>query len=207
MRSPAEGFPCSAEHPLVLGSGSPRRRELLDAARVPHVVHKAEIDESLLEGEDADAYLERIARAKLLAVAAALPSELRARVSCLLVADTSVVLDGAVLGKPTDAADAERLVGRLAGRSHEVRTRFVLGAPSGAVLHEETVTTEVHFRDLRPAEVRAYAATEEGLDKAGAYAIQGQGAALVTAIRGSYTNVVGLPVAEVIEALGRLGLL
>lgn len=207
MRSLAEGSPCSVEHPLVLGSGSPRRRELLDAARVPHVVHKAEVDEAVLEGEHADAYLERIARAKLVAVAAVLPAELRARASCLLVADTSVVLDADVLGKPTDLADAERLVGKLAGRSHEVRTRFAVGRPSGELLHEETVTTEVRFRDLRPAEVRAYAATGEGLDKAGAYAIQGQGAALIRAIRGSYTNVVGLPVAEVIEALGRLGLL
>ena len=207
MRAETEGFACSAEHPLVLGSGSPRRRELLEAARVPYVVHKAEVDESVLEGEDADAYLARVTRAKLLAVAAALPPELRARASCLLVADTSVVLDGAVLGKPNDLADAERLVGSLAGRLHEVRTRFAVGEPGGAPLHEETVTTEVRFRALSPAEIRAYAATGEGLDKAGAYAIQGVGAALVVAIRGSYTNVVGRPVAEVIEALGRLGML
>jgi septum formation protein len=203
--------------PLVLGSGSPRRRELLANARVSHEIVVAAVDESVHVGEGADAYLARIVAAKLEAVRAAIPRELAQRAPALLVADTSVILDGAILGKPAGVADAEAMIALLSGRTHEVHTRFAIARLTGGAraatvaargeTHAETVVTRVTFRALTPREVRAYAASGEGLDKAGAYAVQGLGASLVPRIDGSYANVVGLPVCEVMMALGALGLL
>jgi septum formation protein len=201
----------SAQAPLVLGSGSPRRREILTSLGVPHVVLAGQADESVHEGEEAEAYLVRVTRAKLDAVTAALPDDLRARALAILVADTSVIVDGAILGKPADADEAEQMIAQLSGRVHEVRTRFALGrlprAAAAPPTHEETVTTNVTFRPLTAREIRAYAESGEGLDKAGGYAVQGLGAALVPRICGSYTNVVGLPACEVAVALGKTGLL
>lgn len=194
------------ERPLVLGSGSPRRREILTAIRVPFVVHKAEANEDVLPGEGLEAYLDRVTRAKLFEVIATLPEELRARAGAVLVADTSVVLDGAVLGKPSSEDEARSMIARLAGRSHEVRSRFVVARASGEIAHAETVVTAVTFRALDTAQIAAYAASGEGSDKAGAYAVQGLGGALVARIEGSYSNVVGLPACEVAVALERLGL-
>jgi septum formation protein len=158
------------------------------------------VDERVLEGEGVDAYLARVARAKLDAAREGAPPE-----RAVLVADTTVVLDGAILGKPGDVAEAGRMIARLAGRVHEVKTRFAIAA--GALLHEETVTTAVTFRALSETQIRAYAESREGLDKAGAYAVQGLGGGIVSRISGSYTNVVGLPACEVVVALAALGLL
>lgn len=195
-----------ARTPLLLGSGSPRRREILAALGVPVTVAKAEVDESTRPDEPADDYLVRIVDAKLAAVAT-LPAMKDA--AGALVADTSVIVDGAVLGKPQDAADAASMLRSLSGRMHEVWTRFaVASAPfEWAAREAETVRTRVWFRTLSEDEVLAYAATGEGLDKAGAYAIQGIGAFAVERIEGSYSNVVGLPACEVVLALRRAGLL
>lgn len=206
---------------LLLGSGSPRRREILANLRVPFVVHVADADETVHEGEAPAPYLERVVLAKLRAVGKVYragsnaPDDVRAT-SAVLVADTSVIDDGAILGKPANAAEAEAMISRLAGRSHEVWTRFAIGrrAPEGegassrdvVLAHAETVITRVTFRALTPLQVRAYAESGEGLDKAGAYAVQGLGAGIVARIEGSYTNVVGLPACEVIVALEELGL-
>ena len=205
---------------LLLGSGSPRRREILANLRVPFVVHVAAADETVREGEAAAPYLERVVLAKLEAVAnvyaagSTAPEEVRAT-SAVLVADTSVIDEGAILGKPADAGEAEAMIARLAGRTHEVWTRFAIGrvdAAGGAdarvvrLAHAETVITRVTFRALTPAGIRAYAESGEGLDKAGGYAVQGLGAGIVARIEGSYTNVVGLPACEVIVALEELGL-
>lgn len=207
--------------PLLLASGSPRRREILQNLRIPHLVAPpAGVDESVAAGEDPAAYLDRVVRAKLAAASEvfslaenALGDTLRgvnvaAAAGVVLVADTSVICDGDILGKPVSVVDAETMVGRLAGRTHEVWTRFALGAPEPTprVLHVETVITKVTFRALTPARIRRYAESGEGDDKAGAYAVQGLGAALVSRIEGSYTNVVGLPASEVVVALEKLGL-
>lgn len=204
----------SAARPLYLASGSPRRREILENLRIPYVVRAASADESTREGEPPAAYLERVARAKLdaacaaLATAAMASEELR-EAAAVLVADTSVIAEGAILGKPASTDEAEAMIARLAGRTHEVWTRFVVGEATAAAtpLHEETVVTQVTFRALTPARIRAYAESGEGMDKAGAYAVQGLGAALVARIDGSYTNVVGLPACELAVALEALGLL
>jgi septum formation protein len=158
-------------------------------------------------------YLPRIVLAKLHAVASAFdaasgaPADVRA-CAAVLVADTSVIDDGAILGKPGSLEEAESMIARLAGRTHEVWTRFGVGTPSASpkVLHEETVITAVTFRPLTAAHVRGYAASGEGTDKAGGYAVQGLGAGLVSRIAGSYSNVVGLPACEVLVALEGLGL-
>lgn len=197
----------SASRPLLLASGSPRRREILETLRIPIVVRSASVDESTQAGESAAAYLERIALAKLAAAQRAFAAEPLAA-TVILVADTSVIVDGAILGKPASSSEAEAMIARLAGRTHEVWTRFALGrSRGGEVLHAQTVVTNVTFRALTPARVQAYAASGEGLDKAGAYAVQGLGVALVERIDGSYSNVVGLPACEVVIALEQHGLL
>ena len=198
--------------PILLGSGSPRRREILTNLRIPMVVHVPAVDESTLPGERAASYLERVVAAKLSAVTAfAVTSEAPAEVrgaSAILVADTSVIDEDVILGKPASLEEAEAMLARLEGRTHEVWTRFALGAvrAGGEVLHAESVITRVTFRALTTAAIRAYAASGEGSDKAGGYAVQGLGAGFVSRIEGSYTNVVGLPACEVVVALGALGL-
>ncbi|WP_437671030.1 Maf family protein [Sorangium sp. So ce131] len=203
-------------HPLLLGSGSPRRREILTTLGLPLRVAAADVDETRRPGEAPAAYLERVTLAKL---EAARRLAQAAGAGAVLVADTAVILGDAILGKPRDEADARAMLGALSGREHQVWTRFAI-AGGGQVelapratpgldgpLHAETVTTQVRFRDLGDDEVASYAATGEGLDKAGAYAIQGLGAFAVARIDGSYSNVVGLPACEVIAALRATGLL
>ena len=200
--------PLVSGSPLVLGSGSPRRREILESLRVPFVVRVADADESVHPGELAGAYLERVALAKLDAVRAKLLAASDAPSAiAILVADTSVIVDGAILGKPRDDDDGLAMIERLAGRTHEVHTRFALAPVAGTeVLHAETVITRVTFRALLDGEARAYVASGEGRDKAGGYAVQGLGASFTQRIDGSYTNVVGLPACEVFVALRRHGL-
>lgn len=190
--------------PLVLGSASPRRREILANLRIPFRVLPADVPEEVRPDESPAAFSERIVSDKLAGVAGRARAEARA---ALLVADTIVVVDGDILNKPSDYDDAERLLGRIVGRSHIVFTRYAIGAADGALLAARTVESEVWLRAASAAEIRGYARTGEGLDKAGAYAIQGIGAFLIERIRGSYTNVVGLPACEVVSDLLAAGLL
>jgi septum formation protein len=198
------------ETPLVLGSASPRRRELLASLGIPFAVLAADIDEATETGEAPDRYLERIVAAKLEAVrSACAKDDTLARVAAgILVADTIVVApDGGTLGKPGDRVHARAMIARLAGVTHEVRTRFALAAwptAPGSTL-AKTVTTRVTFRSLTDAEVDDYVACGEGRDKAGGYAAQGRAAAFVESIDGSYTNVVGLPLSQVVVAMQARG--
>jgi septum formation protein len=198
----------SSASPLGLGSASPRRRDLLEQLGIPLFVVAVDVDERRRSGESAAQYLERITREKLEGVAA---QGAALNASVLLVADTVVLLDDQILGKPESPTEAEAMLGRLSGRAHEVRTRFALGRPDGAAslrpIHAETVSTLVQFRRLDSEETRRYAATGEGMDKAGGYAIQGIGSFAVSRIEGSYSNVVGLPVCEVVLALQQHGFL
>jgi septum formation protein len=166
---------------------------------IPFVAISLDADESELPGETPKAYLERIVNAK---------AELAARLAdahpALLVADTTVVLDGAMLQKPLDDDDNARMVRALAGRTHHVMTRFCVRARGGREI-AETVTTAVTVRELSEREITGYVASGEGRDKAGGYAIQGLGAFAVTGISGSYSNVVGLPACEVVLACRALG--
>jgi septum formation protein len=173
--------------------------------RIPFSVLPADVAEHVEPGELPPAYLERIVRRKLDAVCD------RARSSgldapAILVADTIVVLGSAILGKPRDVEHAAELLTALTGRIHVVFTRFAVRRSDGTV-RERTVETRVTLRPASPGEIQRYAASGEGLDKAGAYAAQGLGQFLVERVEGSYTNVVGLPAAEVVLELLELGLL
>jgi septum formation protein len=199
---------------LVLGSASPRRREILTRVGIEHRVVVGDADEAMRSGEAPLDYLKRVVLAKLDAVSKALPPEVGACRPALLVADTTVILDGRILGKPEDEADRLRMILALSGKTHEVATRFVVAladpaaakGPTWTPRHAETAVSRVTFRDLTSEEARAYAASGEGTDKAGGYAVQERASGFVSRIEGSYTNVVGLPAAEVIVALRRLGL-
>jgi len=174
--------------PLVLASASPRRAEILRAVGWPFEAAPADVDESREEGEEAVAYVRRLAREKAEAVAR------RRLFGLVLGADTVVVLDGEVLGKPRDATDARRMLRALGGRWHEVVTGVALvRAESGrcVVGHEQT---RVRFGELSEREIDEYVRTGEPADKAGAYAIQGRAALFIEGIEGDSWNVVGLPV-------------
>jgi septum formation protein len=181
---------------LLLASASPRRRELLARAGVPFVALASDVDERPRPGEEARAYAERLAEAKARAAA-------NGR-DFVLGADTVVVVDGDVLGKATDEEEARGMLVRLSGRAHEVLTACCLLAPDGTA-RRLTVSTEVVFRALSAGEVAGYLASGEWRGKAGAYAVQGIAAAFIPEVRGSYTNVVGLPLAEVVALLGSAG--
>jgi septum formation protein len=192
--------------PLLLASASPRRAQLLRGVGVAVEVRPVDVDERSTPDEAAGSYLERIVelkRAAARAIAGSHPG--------VLVADTIVVLDERVVGKPRDDNDSVAILRGLSGTRHEVRTRFALDRldPEGRVLDSRvaTVTTAVFVRALDPAWIDRYVRTGEGRDKAGSYAIQGIFGAAVSRIEGSYSNVVGLPLCEVIEALEQLGLL
>jgi septum formation protein len=182
--------------PLVLGSNSPRRRELLGSLGLEFEVCPSNAAEPAPEpGEEPEAYARRMARLKTLDVAVLYPE------ATVLGADTIVVLPGApgqaaILGKPRDTADALRMLALLSGCGHKVVTGVCLCLQGAAEPVCLAVSTEVVMRASSPAELAAYVATREPDDKAGAYAIQGLGAFLVERVSGSYTNVVGLPVAE-----------
>jgi septum formation protein len=193
-----------AGNPLVLGSASPRRRDFIVSLRLPFVVRTAPVDEAGLPGERPHVYVDRVTRAKLRAV-----QGLELGVAAgVLVADTVVVApDGALLGKPRDDDHARSMLERLSAVTHDVTTQFVLAPCSGGApaAHVQAVTTRVSFRRLSAGEVRAYVAGGEGRDKAGSYAIQGDAASFVERIEGSFTNVVGLPLCDVVLALRALG--
>ncbi|MDP8998879.1 MAG: Maf family protein [Myxococcota bacterium] len=202
--------------PLVLGSASPRRRELMTLLEVPFVVRAAGVDEALLGGETPHAYLERVTRAKLDAARSYRsdgesdgrpPRPPGNQSLAMLVADTIVVApDGEVFGKPANDAESQAMIDRLAATTHEVSTRFMLSEDRvGAPTHAQTVTTRVTFRALSRGESRAYVLAGEGRDKAGGYALQGAAAAFVERIDGSYTGAIGLPLCEVVVAMRGLG--
>jgi septum formation protein len=179
---------------LILASASPRRAELLRAAGIEFDVHPAHVDERVLADEAPDAYVRRVSAAKALVVAE------RFTRAVVLAADTTVVSDRHILGKPIDVEDARRMLHMLSGRTHEVLTGVTLRGPD-TQLDIRTDSTTVEFARLTDGEIDWYVASGEPMDKAGAYAIQGLASRFVTRIVGSYSNVVGLPVAMVHEML------
>jgi septum formation protein len=187
---------------LCLASASPRRRELLAQLGIAHVVAPADIDERRRDGESPPDYVLRMAREKAERVAA---DPARSRGLPVLGADTSVVLQGQVLGKPGDAFESREMLALLSGRTHEVLSAVTLIAAQGSA--SRLVRTEVRFRRIEPAEAAAYWDSGEPRDKAGGYAIQGRAAAFVAGISGSYSGVVGLPLFETAGLLEQAGIL
>jgi nucleoside triphosphate pyrophosphatase len=185
---------------LILASASPRRREMLARVGLSFDVAPADIDESESEADASPlAYVQRIAAAKAEAVAARGEAN-----DVVLAADTTVEIDGVVLAKAADEAEARAMLARLVGRTHRVITAFSVRGPSG-MRWDEAVTTEVDMVAADGAAIEDYVASGEWRDKAGAYAVQGIAAALISRVRGSITNIAGLPLAEVLAALDQLG--
>ena len=183
---------------VILASQSPRRRELLTLVGIPHEVRPADIDESYFAGELPRAHAERLAREKAAGVAAGAPD------AVIIGSDTIVVVDGDVLGKPRNEGEAAAMLARLSGRTHTVMTAIAVqwrGAERSGV---EAV--EVTFHALTPADINAYIATREPMDKAGAYGIQGYGATIVARVDGDYFAVMGLPLQRMVRLMAELGL-
>ena len=183
---------------LFLASGSPRRRELLAQIGVPFTTVQSSIDETPQPGEAPDAYVQRLAVAKAAAGLAQAPAG-----AVVLGADTAVVCEGEIFGKPTSAEQAAHMLAALSGRTHYVLTAIALSTEARSEVC--CVSIQVRFRHISPHEIQAYWASGEPVDKAGGYAIQGLGAVFVEAIEGSYSAVVGLPLCETAALLARFG--
>lgn len=187
--------------PLILASASPRRREMLASLGLDFRVEAADADERVQAGEGSRAFVVRVAQDKAMLVADRHPGV------WVLGADTVVVLDGDILGKPVDAEDAVVMLKRLVGREHEVWTGFCLYRAGDDAPHCRAVKTDVRFAELPDPVIRAYVRSGDPLDKAGGYGIQSLGGFMVAGIRGSYSNVVGLPLAEVLAEMTTMGLI
>ena len=182
---------------LILASQSPRRRELLGLTGLDFIIRAADIDETMDSGRAPFDEVARVSRLKALAVE-------RERDDVVIAADTIVVCGGEVLGKPRNEADAFRILSLLSGRHHEVMTGMTVVCGDKAITHTEV--TKIHFRELHPEEIRAYIASGEPMDKAGAYGIQGGAALFADEMVGDYYNVMGLPVCRLAVILRSLGL-
>ncbi len=193
--------------PLILASESPRRKRLLLSVGIDFEVHPGSTDESVRPNESAEPrkspseFAKRWACLKAASISHLHPD------SWIFGADTIVVLDGRILGKPSDSSEAARMLDILSDRVHEVITGMCLIQPGGKLRRSESVTTRVRFKTLSMGEINAYVRTGEPMDKAGAYGIQGIGAFLVRSVEGSCTNVVGLPLCETIEWLINEGII
>jgi len=182
---------------IILASQSPRRRELLSLIGIPHDVLPADLDETILPGEVPAAHAERLARSKAEAIAA------REGGAVVIGADTIVVLDGDILGKPNDELEAAATLRRLAGRTHTVHTAVAVARNGHTVSGVESV--EVTFRPLTDVQIETYIATGEPMDKAGAYGIQGYGAVIVERVHGDYFAVMGLALGRLVGLLEQVG--
>ncbi len=185
---------------VILASNSPRRRELLHSLGIPFVADPADVDERALPGETAEAYAVRVAVDKARVAATRFGNGI------VIAADTIVVVDDAILGKPRDSRDAERMLTTLSGRMHRVMTGLAVMDAATTKLATRLAITGVWFRKLSTEEIAAYIKTGEPFDKAGAYGIQEKGALLVERIEGCYFNVVGLPLSLLGEMLQDFGI-
>ena len=188
----------SVKWPLILASASPRRWELLGMAGIPLEVFPSQVDEKNIPGESPVEHVLRVAGAKAQEVSRSHPDR------WVLAADTVVVIDDRVLGKPRDRGEAEAMLTVLSNREHQVLTAYSILKGSSLQKREGVVITRVLFKALSAEEIRWYIRSGEPFDKAGGYAVQGKGAFMVREVHGSYTNVVGLPLCEVLEALREL---
>jgi septum formation protein len=191
----------TAIQPLVLASHSPRRKDFLQDLGLEFSIHAVEINETPHADEDPESYVERMAREKARAVSGMFPR------NYILAADTAVCLGSTILGKPFDRVEAVSMLMALSGRSHLVRSAICIVCESTCVEEIQSVETEVFFTKFGVNVAEGYVNQAESLDKAGAYAIQGKGAFLVERIVGSYSNVVGLPLAELLTSLSKLGVI
>lgn len=183
---------------LILASASPRRKSLLEQVGLTFEVEPADINERVLSGETPAAMTERLSKEKAAVVAAKHPE------AVVLAADTSVVFEGEIIGKPKDPADARQTIRRLSGKTHEAVTGYTVAGGGRSVT--KSVTSKVRFAELDDDVIERYVATGEPFDKAGGYGIQDRGVLLVDSIEGDYANVVGLPLRDVVDDLRNFGI-
>lgn len=186
---------------IVLASSSPRRRELLSTLGLGFDVIHPSSDETVLKNETPEDFVLRVSAEKASSVSRTLGDGV-----VVIGADTIVVVDGEILGKPGDRGEAHSMLRKLSGKEHHVYTAFSIVRPKNEILHSEIVDTRVRVNPLAASEIEGYIKTGEPMDKAGAYGIQGIGSFLVGGFEGSYSNVVGLPVEELLAALKKLGI-
>ncbi len=184
--------------PFILASASPRREDLLRSVGLTLEILPAHVDETQMEGETPHAHVKRLSRDKASVIAARHPDAL------VLGADTIVVIDNLILGKPKNKKQAREMLTRLSNRSHTVFTGFTLMGINEGIFKTRVVRSAVRFKAISDDEMDWYVSCDEPYDKAGGYAVQGRGAYFIKAIRGSYTNVIGLPLCEVLEELKHL---
>ena len=186
---------------IILASSSPRRRELLRNLGFAFDVIQPSADETVSENETPEDFALRVSVEKAWSVSRSLGEG-----AVVIGADTIVVVDGEMLGKPEDCEEASSMLRKLSGKEHHVYTAFSIVRPKDEILHSEIVDTSVRVKPLAASEIEGYIKTGEPMDKAGAYGIQGIGSFMVRGIEGSYSNVVGLPVEELLAALKKLGI-
>lgn len=184
---------------LILASASPRRKELLELVGLEFEVVPGDVDEAFHEAETPRDHVMRLSREKALAVSAIYPD------AWVLGADTIVLINGEILGKPQTKDEAREMLRKLSGTAHRVISGFAVLKKTGGAVFTDAVESTVIFKNLSADEIEWYAETDEPYDKAGGYAAQGMGASLIREIHGSYTNVVGLPLCEVVDALRQIG--
>jgi septum formation protein len=189
----------SLSAPLILASASPRRQELLRAMDLKFKIIPAHINEIYLAGESPRQHVKRLSGDKAMVIARKYPK------AWVLGADTIVVIDGLILGKPKSQTQAREMLRKLSGREHKVFTGFTIAHVDAEVYQTKVIQSSVRFKTISPREMEWYIACDEPYDKAGGYAVQGKGACFIQSIRGSYTNVIGLPLCEVLEAFKKLG--
>jgi septum formation protein len=183
---------------FILASESPRRREILKSVGLKFKIVPAHVNEDYLAGESPQEHVKRLSHDKAIAIARKFPE------AWVLGADTIVVIDGMILGKPKNKAQAKNMLQRLSGREHKVFTGFTIVNMANKNCSTKVVQSAVRFKTISPEELDWYIACDEPYDKAGGYAIQGKGAYFIQSIRGSYTNVIGLPLCEVLETLKKV---
>lgn len=183
---------------LILASASPRRREILQSLGLNFKIIPAHVNEDYLQGESPSKHVRRLSYNKAMAIA------LKHQNAWVLGADTIVVIDGVILGKPQNKTQAKKMLRKLSGREHKVFTGFTIANIASGICTTKVVQSTVRFKTISPDEMNWYIACDEPYDKAGGYAIQGKGAYFIQSIRGSYTNVIGLPLCEVLEILKKI---
>ena len=184
---------------LILASASPRRQELLRSMGLKFKINPAHVNENHLAGESPQQHVKRLASDKAMVIAKKYPKAL------VLGADTIVVIDGIILGKPKNKTQARIMLQKLSGREHKVFTGFAIAHVAAEIYRTKVIQSAVQFKTISPQEMEWYVASDEPYDKAGGYAVQGKGACFIQSIRGSYTNVIGLPLCEVFEELKYFG--
>jgi septum formation protein len=188
---------CLSE-PFILASASPRRQDLLRSVGLKFKIISAHVNEKYLDGESPREHVWRLSKDKAMTIALKNPD------AFVLGADTIVVIDSLILGKPKNKKQAREMLTRLSDREHKVFTGFTLAHAKNKVYKTRVIRSAVRFKKISPEEMQWYVNSDEPYDKAGGYAVQGRGACFIKSIRGSYTNVIGLPLCEFLEELGKL---